>query len=59
MDKITLKLSVQTYNTIIQALQEVPWKLANPALMEIEPQLRAALDEKLALTGDPGDPVKQ
>jgi hypothetical protein len=43
MNTVTLVLSVQTYNTIIQGLQELPWKIANPALAEIDPQMRAAL----------------
>lgn len=43
METVTLVLSAQTYNTIVQALQEMPWKLANPALNEINPQIRAAL----------------
>lgn len=43
MDKITLTLSSQTYNTIIQAVQEIPWKHAQPVFQEIDPQIRAAL----------------
>lgn len=43
MDEITLKISAQTYNAIVQALQEMPWKIANPALQEIDPQVREAL----------------
>lgn len=43
MNTVTLVLSVQTYNTIVQGLQELPWKIANPALAEIDPQMRAAL----------------
>lgn len=43
MDKITLTLSAQTYNLIVQAVQELPWKLANPVFQEIDPQIRAAL----------------
>lgn len=43
MDKITLTLSSQTYNLIVQAVQELPWRLANPIFQEIDPQIRAAL----------------
>jgi hypothetical protein len=43
MKEVNLKLSLSTYNTIIQALQEMPWKLAHPVFQEIDPQIRAAL----------------
>jgi len=43
MEKINLTLSSQTYNLIVQAVQELPWRLANPIFQEIDPQIRAAL----------------
>ena len=43
MDTITLTLSPQTYNLIVQAVRELPWRLANPVFQEIDPQVRAAL----------------
>lgn len=43
MDKITLTLSAPIYNLIVQAVQELPWRLANPVFQEIDPQIRAAL----------------
>lgn len=46
MDKINLTLGAQTYNTIVQALQELPWRVANPIFQEIDPQVRAALAQK-------------
>lgn len=43
MDKINLTLSPQAYNLIVQAVQELPWRLANPVFQEIDPQVKAAL----------------
>lgn len=43
MDKITLTLSNQSYNVIVKALQELPWRVAHPVFQEIDPQVRAAL----------------
>lgn len=43
MDRINLTLSGTTYNLIMQAVQELPWRVANPIFQEIEPQVRAAL----------------
>lgn len=43
MDKIELVLTAQTYNLIVQAVRELPWRLANPIFQEIDPQVRAAL----------------
>ena len=43
MDKVTLTLSAQTYNVIVKAVQELPWRLANPVFQEIDPQVHAAL----------------
>lgn len=44
MDKITLTLNISSYNTIVQALQDLPWRVAAPVFQEIDPQVRAALD---------------
>jgi hypothetical protein len=43
MTHIELKLSPQTYQAIVMALKEMPWRIADPALREIDPQVRAAL----------------
>ena len=56
MNQVTLTLSPQTYNTIVQAVQELPWRLANPVFQEIDPQIRAALakeSQKGALEDSP------
>lgn len=45
MDKVTITLSAQTYNRIVQAVQELPWKLAQPVFAEIDPQVHKALVE--------------
>lgn len=46
MDKVTLELSAYAYSTIIQAVQELPWKVAQPVFQEIDPQVRAALERE-------------
>lgn len=56
MDKVTITLGVQAYNTIVQALQDMPWKLANPVFQEIDPQVRDAL-AKDVLKGPPETPA--
>lgn len=43
VDKIVLTLNARSYNVIVQALQEMPWKVAQPVFQEIDPQVRAAL----------------
>ena len=43
MKEVQLTLTLPTYNTIIQAVQELPWRIANQVLQEIEPQIREAL----------------
>lgn len=48
MDKITITLGVESYNTIVRGLQELPWRLANPVFQEIDPQVRAALAKEQA-----------
>lgn len=46
MEYITLRISAQTLNTIGAALQELPHKIARPALDEIDRQVKAHLDER-------------
>lgn len=48
MDKITITLSARAYNQIVQTLQELPWKVAQPVFNEIDPQVRAALQKEAA-----------
>lgn len=56
MDKITLTLSAQTYHRIVQAVQDLPWKIATPIFQEIDPQVRAALaKEGLTEAPAPGE----
>lgn len=43
MKQITLTFSQSSYNTMVLALQEMPWKIANLVFQEIDPQVRAAL----------------
>lgn len=59
MDKINLTLSSQTYNLIVQAVQELPWRLANPIFQEIDPQIRAALAKETAKEPAPSAPVAE
>lgn len=46
MEHITVKISAQTLNTIGAALREIPYKLAAPAIQEIEIQVQLFLAEK-------------
>jgi hypothetical protein len=46
VDTITITVSLQTINTIGQALQEMPFKLAHPAIAEIEPQVQKFREER-------------
>jgi hypothetical protein len=46
MEYVTITISAITLNTIGAALQELPYKLANPAVMEIDKQVRQYLAEK-------------
>lgn len=57
MTEVTLTLSAQTYNTIVQGLQEMPWKVANPAFQEIDSQVRAALARERKVESAP--PVEE
>lgn len=49
MDKIQVSLSTQSYNTIVHALQELPWRLAQPVFQELDPQVRAAIAKEKEL----------
>jgi len=46
MEYITLKISATTLNTIGAGLQELPYKLANPAIAEIDSQVKQYLAYK-------------
>ena len=41
MTHVNLTLSVQSYNTLMMALQELPFRVANPVVQEIMPQVEA------------------
>lgn len=56
MDRITLNLSARAYNLIVQAVQELPWKLAQPVFNEIDPQVQAALDKESSKPTPPVQP---
>lgn len=46
MEFITITISATTLNTIGAGLQELPFKIANPALQEIDKQVREHLAKK-------------
>ncbi len=46
MEHIDLRISAQTLNTIGAALQELPYKIAKPAMVEIEEQVKKYLEQK-------------
>lgn len=46
MEYITLKISAITLNTIGAGLQELPYKLAYPAVQEIDKQVKLHLEQK-------------
>lgn len=46
MDFITITISAITLNTIGAGLRELPYKLANPAIEEIDKQVRDYLAKK-------------
>lgn len=46
MEFFTLSISAQTLNAIGAGLQELPYKLANPAIQEIDRQVREHLARK-------------
>lgn len=46
MESITITISALTLNTIGAALQELPYKVANPAIKEIDKQVRMHLEQK-------------
>lgn len=57
MQTITITISAQTLNTIAAALQEIPYKLAKPAIAEIEAEVNKYLSEqKKNVDGIPGTP---
>jgi hypothetical protein len=46
METITITISAQTLNTIGAALQELPYKVAQPAINEIDKQVKEYLKTK-------------
>ncbi len=46
MEYITLKISAQALNTIGAALNELPYKIANPVIKEIDAQVQRHIGEK-------------
>lgn len=46
MEYISLTISAQTLNTLGAALQELPYKLANPAILEIDAEVKRYLAQK-------------
>jgi hypothetical protein len=46
MEHITITISAKTLNTIGAGLQEIPYKLAKPAVDEIDAQVRQYLAQK-------------
>ncbi len=39
MQHINLKLTVASFNTLMAALQELPFRVANPVVQEVMPQV--------------------
>lgn len=48
MEYMKLIISAATLNTIGAGLQELPYKVANPAIQEIDKQVKAYLEQKEA-----------
>lgn len=48
MEKFTLVISAQTLNTIGAALSELPYKIAAPAIQEVNEQVQKYLADKKA-----------
>ena len=46
MKEITITISAQTLNTIGAALNELPYKIAAPAIQEIDAQVQQALKDR-------------
>lgn len=46
MEYITITISAQTLNTIGVGLQELPYKMASPAIAEIKTQVDVYLENK-------------
>lgn len=55
MKSITLLLSAQAYQAVIIGLQELPWKVADPVLREINPQVQAALELEKSRESEKGE----
>lgn len=55
MKSITLRLSAQAYQAVIIGLQELPWKVADPVLREINPQVQAALELEKSRESEKGE----
>ena len=51
MDKVVLTLSIPSFNTLMAALQELPFRVANPVVMEIQPQVEAQKNSPLKEEG--------
>lgn len=49
MEYITITISARTLNTVGAGLQELPYKLAQPALVEIDAQVKKYLEQKESL----------
>jgi hypothetical protein len=54
METITLTISAQTLNTIGAALRELPYKLAKPAIDEIDKQVLAYVQRREGESSDQG-----
>lgn len=48
MEYIKITISAQTLNTIGAGLQELPYKVAHPAIVEIDKQVKIYLEEQKA-----------
>ena len=46
MEQITITISAQTLNTIGAGLRELPYKIAEPAIAEIDKQVQDYLKKK-------------
>lgn len=48
LKSIRLELTPASYNVVIQGLQELPWRISNPIIVEIDAQVQKALAEDKA-----------
>ena len=56
MTHVNLRLSVASFNTLMQALQELPFRVANPVVQEVMPQVEE--QKRLGLAkGDQTEPA--